>query len=275
MSEEISIKLTNYEILFLAALLGNNEFLGVKDIMASLTKEEVKNVMTATQQQLQDKGLIQVGLGGSIVVDQLIHAIVQTCCKCDSYIILQRTKENSYSEYHYYITEFLAVQMESDPEEEETFILKLIPSVKKLQDLIKFNLGLAPITLNSAEKFTIPEHTIEKVKEVANDDRLTALNLLKEAGASPEIAGEITDLMAKPYIYTSFLIMEFGQEQTGSISEGIFIQSKKYLWQVKPVLQDNETRLEFFTLSYGQALCNVDEALTFLDALYVHGRENV
>lgn len=274
-ADEIILKLSEEEALFLAAILGNDEFIGIDSPLFSMSEQEAKLKWNSLQVDLEEKQYIEVGFDGSVVVDEVVYGVINTCCRCDMYILLSTlSKGATFSEYHYYITEYLAVEMTKDPGGNSQYLFRLIPDIAGLKSSINNKVILEKPGAPNIENMRVPEKLLEECKKkIDGGNKQDAVSLLVSNGTAETAASEVVALMDMPYDYVSVALVNFGEANSGSADKLVLLQNEKNTIKLDTVNIGGESYFDFVPVTYKEALNSVLEITAAVDTIYKYGKE--
>lgn len=275
--ERITVKLKKKEVLFLASLIGIEEFIGIENTMFSLSEEEIKEEWIKVQNSLEEKQFIEVGFDGTILIDELINAIISTCGYCDLYLGQKvNNQDKKVRGIHYYISEYLAIKMEEDISDQTLVEFELLFTVKNVKEEVIKGFHLEDLPKDNLKSFTITENLLDEVKTLSDKkDTDGALKILLSLDIDHEISAELLELISHSTYYNSLIMIHFTAENTGDVSEMIFIQSKSHLWHCKLNILEDTTIYEFIPRSYKDSILNINSLIKQVDDIYIHGNEEL
>lgn len=274
-ADEIILKLSEEEAIFLAALLGNDEFIGIDSPLFSMSEQEAKLKWNSLQVGLEEKQYIEVGFDGSVVVDEVVYGVINTCCRCDMYMLLNTlSKGSDFSEYHYYVTEYLAVEMTRDPGVNPQYLFRVIPDMADFSRSINEKVILEKAGSPSIERIRVAEKLLEECKKnIKGGNIQDAVGLIVSSGCSESAAAEVMALMETPYNYLSLALVRFGEANSGRADKLVLLQNEKNTIMIDTLIVDGESLYDFIPVTYGEAMDSILKITAAVDAAYVYGRE--
>lgn len=274
-TDEIILKLSEEEAILLAALLGNDEFIGIDSPLFSMSEQEAKQEWNRIQVGLEEKQYIEVGFDGSVMVDEVVHGVINTCCRCDMYVLMNTlSKGKDYSEYHYYVTEYLAVEMKSDPDGNSQYLFRIILDTEDFKRSINKKVILDKTEAPTFDRMRVAEKLLEECKKnIGRGNIQDAISLLVSSGCGEGASREVMTLMETPYNYLSLALVSFGEANSGSAEKLVFLQNEKNTIKIDTVTAYGESYYDFIPVTYREALEDIEKTVAAFDAAYKYGRE--
>ncbi|HWP97446.1 MAG TPA: hypothetical protein VN426_11420 [Syntrophomonadaceae bacterium] len=263
MVETVSLHMSLKEIAYLAALLGNNELVGMDNPFLSVTQEQFKRELPIMQKTLEDKQYIEVNFDGSIVVDELVAVVVNLCCGCDGYLKVDAGGR----EIQYYLNQYLGIEMQEDKSGECVFQVwpEADAIVQSVLNKIEFT---GDDIIGDLNTFTLTGQVLDKVRELVDDGKIEeASSALLEAGVDALTAGEMVGLMKKPDDFASILFVQMKDARACGLQDLTWLKGRNALWVVKIIVSDEETLYDFSPVPLDSVNDVIKEFMTQVNSL--------
>jgi len=270
---EVIFSMTNKEAAFLAALTGAKEFLGLDDHVFSLSEQEIRDEWASMQRVLEDRRYIEADFGGNIVIDEVIHAVLKTCCECDSYVsVSSMDAAGLSSETNYYVTPLLAVKM-TEEKESDLCSFEVLRTTGALRESLRMAIPLAAAKTEDAG-VTINASLLEEMKEAGKSGMATANRALTEAGYDEAAAVRLSNLLLAPKDFVTMVRLDFKENNKGTVHELMMAGNDNGLWRIK-AFPGEDVSYHISTLAAEGGEAEFAQWFSPLQELYEYGREEL
>ena len=159
----ISYLMDKKELVFLAALMGENMIIGVDDPFTGWLAEQVKDEWTMRCPQMIVKGYLTVNNQGEVVISNNIQSMVQLCCSPDIWVALndfEKTENNSITVIYFDRVKQTMAILKSNTQQE---IINIdISEWQQIGDQIIRELNIDQQIENRRESFEISDEVFKK-----------------------------------------------------------------------------------------------------------------
>ncbi|MEN8905036.1 MAG: hypothetical protein ABF289_03660 [Clostridiales bacterium] len=264
-----SIVLKRNEIVYLAALTGNFQIIGIEVPINTMDQGFIKSEFKMVIDELKRKKIIRTGKVENIIINEIIYAIINACCIHDAYILVNNTqKYDKVLEHHYYVSKGFIVSMLNLGNDEE-YEFNILNTIEEMKDLILKRTIMYDIDSEKTKNVKLPKKMLfqmkeELGKEVPDED---IAKKIEKYGYTIDDVSDIFDLLNKPDIYFSIFINKLFDDTL--IGKNIvFIQNNKNIYQMKEVIDEEEMIFEFIPLKYKEAETSICEVLDNIKIKY-------
>lgn len=178
------IELTIHELLYLSALAGANDFVGIPDGFYGMSDLEIRKKLLDVHESLERKGYAQTDFDGSFVVSETLEKIVAVCALCDKYIIVDRnTGRHRPKKIAYYFKDGEVVLIKKGGEE---YLLEYVEGVAIWKNILNFANWIEPQATAQSDRIIVPQEAISRIMENSLDllDNTVAMDVLCGFGCS-------------------------------------------------------------------------------------------
>lgn len=187
----IQLRLTDRELVYLAAQSGALRFYGISDPFFGMSPGDLRIAVEEIKRSLHKKNYAAVGFEQNFSIRSEVLEVIGICSKCERYLSVALT--NSGSDHFRYIVykaeSRLALLEETDP---GAFQLKGITAddVQELRSGIGCSPALSADNSGASVPVSVPFQTLARAQKAAvgGQDPTSARRILMEAGCSYEIA---------------------------------------------------------------------------------------
>lgn len=229
------------ELVFLAALSGAKEIIGIEDDTYLLGKDLLKSEWEKSKDKLEKQKYIDIEIDGTITLDENLMELIKACCNPKAYIrYYGNAREGKMHNKNWYIGQNLIGELDRDLHMKNTYVLTPLASSEQLISNIKQCYGFQKDYEDLEISFTIPKTKLEKLMESINkDEKQQAVDLLKEY-MKKEHAENLIKAIKEKKIFKSLLVMDFANKDTNKVTTYVIYADDNHMWEIEmTVLESN------------------------------------
>ena len=257
------IVMNSREILYLSALAGATEFMGIPDGFYGMDELEIKQEISKIQTELENKGYAQSDFDGNFDVNDEIKQIIQTCAMCDKYISVERLSAGGGTvRLLFYFEGERIVKIE---EVSDGFDLTLAKAAEIRSSILERIDWTAHSEIIAGNKVVIPQSLLAEVKDSAENEfsGKAGESELSKAGCTNAQAQVIYSGLSGTSNYISVIIVDFNSEENDVMSIMV-VNSKSGSLELIPVELDENAAVEFRAIEYDVFEAKLRDALTVI-----------
>ena len=247
------------ELLFIAALSGSTEFMGIPDAFFGIDDSEFEDAISAIQAGLNDKGYAEQDFDGGFSLSENVLNIVDTCANCDAFIVLDKNKPTG--ERHRdrcYIKDGQTVRITED--DGSYSLTEMTDTDMLLTDFLQDIDWLAPES-SLLGNLKVPSDVLTQVRSKQKGfDSTDSIHILTQAGCDELSAGIVIEGLAEKLNYYSIIGTVLDGEKEGVYS-CMLIDSQKGIYRIQPVMEDEDEFVLFTSMTSMQARTALEETL--------------
>ncbi len=256
------IELNAREILYLSALAGATEFIGIPDGFYGMDELEIQQEILKIQSELEGRGYAQADFDGNFNPNAEIMQVIRICALCEKYISVDKISEaNNPTKllFYFYDNSIIKVKAISDifeltavtPANINSYILEHINWITQGEE-------------NAGSKVVIPQSLLAQVKDsTENVSTKTGAEELYKAGCDNIQAQIIYSGLSGASNYYSVIIVDFNSEENDVMSIMV-INSKSGSLEIIPVDTDEKEAVAFHKIDYDTFKNKLTHALTLI-----------
>ena len=254
------IVLNAREILYLSALAGATEFIGIPDGFYGMDELEIKQEILKIQSNLESKGYAEADFNGNFNPNTEVMQVIQICAMCEKYISVDKISAAGTAKLLFYLydNKIIKVKAISDifeltsvnPADINPYILEHINWITQDED--------------AGSKVVIPQSLLTKVKDLTENVSIkTGTEELYKAGCSNIQAQIIYSGLSGTSNYCSVIIVDFNSEENDALSI-MAINSKIGSLEIIPVDTGGKDAVAFQTIDYETFKRKLSDALSLI-----------
>ncbi len=231
------------ELVFLAALSGAKEIIGIEDDTYLLGKDLLKAEWEKSKDKLEKQKYIDIEIDGTITIDENLMELIKVCCNPKAYIRYYGSHLNGkMHNKNWYIGQNLIGELEREMHMKNTYVLTPLVNSEQLISNIKQCYSFQKDYEDSDISFTIPKTKLEKLMESINkDEKQQAVDILKEYMKEEHIENLIKAIKERK-IFKSLLVMDFADKDTNKFTTYVIYADDNHMWEIEmTVLESNFT----------------------------------
>ena len=257
------IILSAREILYLSALAGASELMGIPDGFYGMDDLEIKQEILKLQTELEKKGWVQTDFNGNFEVDSGIMQAINTCAFCAKYISVETVgaKSAGVKALFYYLDD-KTVKIEETDSRYELTPVKPADVGKSIFDRINW---ADHSEERIGDNIIVTQSILSQVKDSAENDFTedAGVEELRKAGCTGSQARIIYSGLNGTSNYISVVIVDFNSEENDVLSI-MAINSKAGSLALIPVEADEREAVEFRSINYDAFKSMLTEALALI-----------
>jgi len=259
----LRIELNIREILYLSALAGAAEFMGIPDGFYGMDELEIQQEIMKIQSDLEKQGYAQTDFDGNFKPDTEVMKVIRVCALCEKYIFVDNISAGSNPVkllFYFCGGEIIKVKEMSDkyelspadPEDINHSILEHLNWVSQAEG-------------TAGDRVIIPQNLLAQVKASTENEFSgeASLEELYKAGCSNTLAKIIYSGLSGASNYYSVIIVDFNSEENDVLSI-MAVNSKNGSLELIPAAIDEEEAVEFRMINYGTFKNKLTDALTLI-----------
>lgn len=259
------IELNAREILYLSALAGATEFIGIPDGFYGMDELEIKQEILKIQSELERRGYAQADFDGNFNPNAEVMQVIQICAMCEKYISVDKISALSNPEkllFYVCNNRIIKVKAISDIFE----LTSVNPADINLYILEHIN-WITQDENDAGNKVVIPQSLLTQVKgSIENVSAKTGPDVLYKAGCNNIQAQIIYNGLSGTSNYYSVIIVDFNSEENDVISIMV-INSKSGSMELIPVDTGGKEAVAFNTIDYEAFKWKLSNALSLIGIL--------
>jgi len=243
------VVMSSCEILYLSALAGATEFIGIPDGFYGMDELEIKQEILRIQLELENKGYAQSDFDGNFEVNDGIKQIIQICALCDKYISVERIFAGGETiRLLFYFFNERIVKIE---EIASKFELTFVKPSEINQSILEHISWITHSEIISDNKVVISQTLLEQVKNSVNNefDEKSGEETLNKIGCTNAQAKIIYSGLNGKSNYISVIIVDFTSEENDVMSIMV-VNSKTGSLELVPIEVDENDAIEFRSIEY-------------------------
>lgn len=257
------IELNSREMLYLSALAGATEFIGIGDGFYGMDELEIKQEILRIQSDLEGKGYAQADFDGNFNPKTEVMEVIRACALCERYISVDKISSTSNSArllFYFYDNRIVKVKAISDifeltavnPWDINSYILEHINWIGQGE---KF----------AGPKVLIPQSLLVEIKGLIENDFSAEIGRkqLYEAGCNDVQAQIIYSGLSGLSNYYSVIIVDFNSEENDVMSIMV-INSMSGSLEIIPVNTEEKEAVAFNTVDYKTFKRKLSDALALI-----------
>lgn len=263
------------ELVFLAAITGAEEIYGVEDNTYLMNEKELEREWEKVKSQLEAKKYIDVELDDTITIDRDLYALIEACCHPGVFIrYAGKNVESKERIRNCYITERIAVELDTDRLLKDTYILTPLVSIKKVAENYKECFRVEGSYESQSLSFAMQQPEFKTLTElIENSDDDEAMKLLTESGCENEAVRDIYEALKQKSLYMSMIVMQIDDAGVEDIISFSVVGGQEYLWKVEISTSEDESEIKFKTSSPDMVVEEVEKLILQIEDLYRAGVE--
>ena len=256
------VELNAREILYLSALAGATEFIGIPDGFYGMDELEIKQEILKIQSELEGKGYAQADFDGNFNPNDEVMEAVRTCALCEKYISVDKISESSSPAkllFYFYNNKIIKVRSISD-----IFELTAVNSANINSYILEHINWITQGEKNAGSKVVIPQSLLAQVKDsTENFSAKTGVEELHKSGCDNIQAQIIYSGLTGTSNYYSVIIVDFNSEEN-DVQSIMVINSKSGSLEILPVDRDEKEAVTFHTIDYDTFKNKLTNILTLM-----------
>lgn len=242
------IELNAREILYLSALAGASEVIGIPDGFYGMDELEIKQEVLKIQSELESKGYAQADFDGNFNPNTEVMQVIKVCALCEKFISFDKISSASKAKLLFYLYDNRVMKVEAVSDKFELTTLKhadINPYILKHINWI------AQEKKDVGNKVVIPQSLLHQIKESTEDgfSEKLAIEELHKAGCS-DVQGQIIySGLSGTSNYYSIVIVDFNNEENDVMSI-IAINSNNGSLELIPADTGEEEEVVFHKIDY-------------------------
>lgn len=256
------IELNAREILYLSALAGATEFIGIPDGFYGMDELEIKQEILKIQSELERRGYAQADFDGNFSPTADVMQVIQICAMCDKYISVDKISAiNNPTKLLFYVCNDRIIKVEATSDIFELIFVN--PSDVNAYILGQIN-WITQDEKDGADKVLIPQNLLAHVKGSIEDvSTKEGAEVLYEAGCNNIQAQIIYSGLSGASNYYSVIIVDFNSEENDVMSIMV-INSKIGSLEIIPVDAGGKEAVAFDTIDYEAFKRKLSNALSLI-----------
>ena len=254
------IVMNSREILYLSALAGATEFMGIPDGFYGMDELEIKQEILKIQSDLENQGYAQSDFDGNFNVNEEIKQIIRICAMCDKYVSVEKLAAGGGAvRLLFYFEGGRIVKIEEVSDKFKLTFAKaseLHPSILEHIDWID-NSEIMP-----GNRVVIPQSLLTQVKSAAENEfsEKAGETELSKVGCTNAQAKIIYGGLSGTSNYISVIIVDLNSEENDVMSL-LVVNSKGGSLELIPVEVDESDAIEFCAIEYDEFKAKLSTAL--------------
>lgn len=274
---EAGFVLKQRELLFLAALTGCDEIYGIQDNIAELDEKVVVEEWEKARIQLQNKRYINVNADDSITIDDDLYAFINACCKPRAYIkYVGSEDEGILHQRNLYINEKIAVELDQDRLNKDTWIVTPLVSIKKAAYNLKECFFIDKEYRDAGIKFEVSQSDFEKLNNVfVNNEKSDTMTLLSDYGCPEEYLEDLYNALVCKKMHKTVLMMLHNYDNISDVFNFSIFGGEKCLWKINvlKINGKNESDIIFSTTTAQSIADEIERMVLSLKHIYASSVE--
>lgn len=256
------IELNAREILYLSALAGATEFIGIPDGFYGMDELEIKQEVLRIQSELESKGYAQADFDGNFNPNTEVMQVIQVCALCEKFISFDKLSAAGTIKLLFYLYDNRVIKVETIADEFE--LTTLNPTDVNTYILKHIN-WIAQEEKDVGNKVVIPQSLLQLIKGSIEDGftEKIAIEELYKAGCSHVQAQIIFGGLSGTSNYYSVVIVDFNNEENDVMSI-MAINSNNGSLELIPVDTGEKEAVEFHKIDYEILKRKLADALSLI-----------
>lgn len=205
------LELNPKELVYLASILGATEFFGLKDPFYGMSRNEIAAAISMAQQQLSERGIMEMDFTGSISVTEKAKSIVYDCAFCNAYVLGEYQKEKTTEQFIVYFKESNMILLRFFGEKIQLDTCSVTDVLDIVSELIEHGQSEND-TIAQKEYYRFSYNLVNEAKQlVLHDKREVACEMLLSAGLSGNIAETFLNSFINDSCRSAFVVTDFAR----------------------------------------------------------------
>lgn len=229
---EAGFVLSKREFVFLAAMTGANQLVGIDDDASSLSEDELVNEWEKVRVNLEKKKYIEVELDDSVTIDEDLFELVRACGFTQKYLRFHGSIDNGiFKTRSCYILDNIAVQLDDDPSLPGSYILSPYNSMDNLVQSYTECLEFQEEYKNDDIMFELSQADFDNlIDEITRDVVGNATEKIQGLGINDEDLKDFLSTLRAKKIFKTLLLLDVSDEGAAESKNLSAFQGQKYLW---------------------------------------------
>lgn len=198
------LSLSDKELIFLAVMLGENNFYGIKDPFRGMEEKEIWAEIPDIQLGLEKKGYVNLKFDDSVAIKPEVQNLISVCSQCEKYLIIDSIMYGKLqNKCILYLRDEKAVVLKQNVSGWEVKSVKPVDFILELQDKLAAQSGKFS-ELN--ETILLEQDILAQVSQQTDDKQ--ALDILQNAGCSLDMVEVLLAGVRRNCTYCSVQIFD-------------------------------------------------------------------
>ncbi|MDD4438825.1 MAG: hypothetical protein PHS04_12440 [Tissierellia bacterium] len=256
------VELNAREIMYLSALAGATELIGIPDGFYGMDELEIKQEILKIQSQLESKEYARADFDGNFFPNTEVMQVIQVCALCEKYLSVDKISATSANKLLFYLYDNRVIKVKAISDK---FELTTLNPVDINPYILKYINWITQEEKDVGNKVVIPPSLLKQIKGSTEDEfaSKTAMEELYKTGCNNIQAQIIYSGLSGTSNYYSVIMVDFNSEENDVMSIMV-INSKSGSLEVLPVDTGGKEAVAFHSIDYDTFKNKLIHALTLM-----------